>query len=292
MNLNEPSRASTSRLLTLAVWPLLFLAAAALTALEPVRARPQSQEPSWKEAPPPAAETPAGNGPASEAAGEWFWGVSLGVESARRPSPPRSLAFDHSLFGSEPGELDSLYQRSAAPSLEASMGYQVPGPFAIAVALSRSSHDMDVDVAAQLPHPFFFSRPRSVEGTVAAAREQLSLHVSAMWRVREGRKIELAFFGGPSWFEFEQEVLAGLRFESEYPYDQATLTDGEVQLHSSGTAGYHAGAEIAWWFLRRAGILGTVRHVKGPDEFELPNGTRLDVDAGGLQVLIGIRYRF
>lgn len=184
------------------------------------------------------------------------------------------------------------HQRSFAPSLEASIGYQVRGPFAIGVALSRSSHDMDIDVAAELPHPFFFSRPRFVEGTVTAAREQLSLHVSAMWRVRQRGKIELALLGGPSWFEFEQEVLAGLQFESEYPYDEATLTGPEVRLHSSGTAGWHAGAEIAWWLRPRAGLLGTVRHVEGPDEFGLPDGTRVDLDAGGLQVLIGIRFQF
>ncbi len=262
-------------------WLGLVLTAVALTASEPLAPPSRGEREAF-----PGAEVDA------ESGGDWFWGVSLGLESASRPSLPQPLAFDHALFGLEPGEMAARYGRSDATAFEASMGYSVQGRLAIAVTLSTSSHDMDVDVAAELPHPFFFDRPRSVEGAVAAAREQLSLHVSAMWRVREGKKLEFALFGGPSWFELEKEILAGLEFESAYPYDEAMLTEGNVLTHSSVTPGLHLGAEAAWWFRPRAGLLGTIRHVYGPDEFELPDGTRIDLDAGGLQALIGLRFRF
>ncbi len=263
----------------------LLVAASALTASAPPAMR------SWEQGAGADDEARSGVESGTEPVRDWFWGVSVGVESASGPAS-RPRAFDHPLFGFEPGKLDARYERSAAAALEASMGYRVRGRLAIAVALSRSSHDMDVDVAAELPHPFFFDRPRPVEGEVEARREQFSLHLSAMWRIREGRKLGFALFGGPSWFEFEEAIVVGLRFDSEYPYDEATLTGGETRLHSSGTTGWHAGAEVAWWFRPRTGLLGTVRHVRGPDDFELPDGTRLDLDAGGLQALVGIRYRF
>lgn len=263
-------------------WLGLALTAVALTASEPL----EPPLPEEREAP-PGAEVD------SKVGGDWFWGVSLGLEFPSRPSLPNPLAFDHPLFGSEPGEMAARYRGSSGTAIEASMGYGVQRRLAIAVTLSTSSHDMDVDVAAaELPHPFFFDRPRSVEGAVAAAREQLSLHVSAIWRVREGKKLEFALFGGPSWFELEKEILVGLEFESAYPYDEAMLTEGIVQVHSSVTPGLHLGAEVAWWFRPRAGLLGTIRHVYGPDEFELPDGTRIDLDAGGLQALMGLRFRF
>lgn len=276
-NSGVPGRAPVRLLFE--VWLGLVLVAVALTASEPTA--PPSQEDA-------APEAEVG----SEVGDDWFWDVSVGIESARGPSLPSDRAFDHRLFGLEPGEMNARYRRSSAAAFEASIGYRVQGRLAIAVALSRSSHDVDVDVAAELPHPFFFSRPRSVEGAVGAARGQLSLHVSAMWRIREGKRLEFALFGGPSWFEYDEEIVVGLEFESEYPYDEAELTGGEILMHSSVTAGLHLGAQVAWWFRPRAGLLGTVRHVYGPDEFELPDGTRLDLDAGGLQALVGIRYRF
>lgn len=145
---------------------------------------------------------------------------------------------------------------------------------------------------AALPHPFFFERPRFAEGTVGVALEQTSAHVSAMWRPLEGRKVEFALFGGPSWFKVEQEVAVGVRFDSEYPYSEALLTGPETRLHSGGATGVHAGSEIVYWFRPGSGLLGTIRYVHAPDEFELPGGERVDLDAGGLQVSTGIRFRF
>lgn len=227
----------------------------------------------------------------AEAGRGWFWGVSGGVESVSG-LPPASLKFDRPLFGGEPGELDTRYPRSSAAAWEASIGYNLQRRAALAVTLSTSSHGMVVDVDAALPHPFFFDRPRSVEGTVEVDRKQRSLHVSAMWRLLEGGKTEIALFGGPTWLQFDQEVVIGVDSDSEYPYDEASLTGPEVQTESRTATGVHAGAEVAHWFRPSSGLMGTVRYVHAPEELGLPDGARLDFDPGGVQVLIGIRFRF
>lgn len=282
----------------------LLIAASASTASEPLASNPREvgarevqaavrqaiQEPDGG-----AGAESGGSSPAPAGAGnvgDWFWGVSVGLETAARPSRPGVVGFDHPLFGSEPGEFDARYRKSPTGAFEASMGYRVQGRLAVAVTLSRSSGDLDVEMAAELPHPFFFDRPRSVQGTVGSPREQLSAHLSWMWRIREGRKLEFAVLGGPSWIEFEQGVVVGASFDSEYPYNEAALTGPELLYHSTGTNGLHLGAEVAWWFRPRTGLVGTARHVHAPEEFELPDGTRLDLDAGGLQVSVGIRRRF
>lgn len=228
---------------------------------------------------------------AAEPIPDWFVDVSVGIEAAPGPSLG-PLAFDHRLFGSEPGEIDGRYRRSRSAIFEASLGYRVQDHLLIAVAVSNTSHDMDVDVAAQLPHPFFFNRLRAVEGTGAVGREQLALHVSLMWRIREGGKTELALFAGPSWFDFEQEIAVGAEFDSEYPHDTATFTKPEVRLHSSVTTGYHIGAEGVYWFRPSMGLSGTVRLSSGPDELKFDEETWLKVDAGGLQTSVGLRIRF
>lgn len=224
---------------------------------------------------------------------DWFFDVSGGLQFANVGSSPPT-AFDHPLFGPEPGSIDTRYRASRAALFEASIGYRVQDHVAIAVAVGRTAHDMDVGVTAELPHPFFFDRPRAVEGTAGVERSELALHLSLMWRIREGGNVEFALLGGPSWFKFEQELAlgSGLRFESEYPYDAANFAGVAPQAHSTAATGYHVGAEVAWWFRPRTGLLATVRFTEAPTEFELDDDARLDIDAGGVQASIGLRLRF
>lgn len=239
----------------------------------------------------PSEDVAAGEDQAA-AAPAWFFDLAGGFQSSTHRSPG-PLEFDHPLFGPEPGVVDARYGRSDSALFEATLGYRVQNRLAIAVTISRSSHDLATDIAAELPHPFFFERPRTAEGKASVPRSELALHLSLMWRIREGGKLDFTLLVGPSWFDFEQGMARDVEFESEYPYDTASFTRLKPEVYSTAATGYHVGAETAYWFRPRTGLLAMVRWSEGPTEFKLDRaGQRVTAEAGGLQTTVGIRFRF
>ena len=52
------------------------------------------------------------------------------------------------------------------------------------------------------------------------------MHLHARWTVPVGEAVEIALFGGPTFFRASQELLTEVDFSQEYPYDTATLGRG------------------------------------------------------------------
>lgn len=229
--------------------------------------------------------------PGEAAPDRWF--ISLGGgQVSTGDGPSGTVSFDHSLFGSEQGEFDADYAGGDASHWELTFGFHLRGPLALGLTWSESSLSDHADVVGRLPHPFLFDSPRIVEGTSRGlSRDDTALHLSLRWLVRDGEKVQVALFGGPSQIDVEYDVATAILFDQSYPFDTADFVGLETRKESDSALGYHLGVDVGWWFSRSTGLGGVVRFSDASLDLDAPGGA-VAIDGGGLQTAVDLRFRF
>ena len=159
------------------------------------------------------------------------------------------------------------------------------------VSYIRRSEAATVDAA--LPHPFYFNQPRAVTGNAAGLRHQdLAIHAHAMWLLPFSESVQVALFGGPTFFKVTQQIVTAVQFTDEYPFDQATYTGVSTVDARGSRFGYNAGTDVSVFFSQYVGIGGLVRFTRGTVQLPSPRGGEVSIDTGGLQAGAGLRVRF
>lgn len=211
-------------------------------------------------------------------------GTLNGSQQVRQPSQ----SFDHALFGPERGSFESTYPAGSGTVFDIGGGVRAWRQLAVGASVSRFRRQDDLHVTALLPHPFHFRQPRTIATTESGVtRDETAVHLQVMWASAAGRSVEVALFGGPSFFTIAQDVATGVTFSQTYPYDSATF-DGVRRGKPSETGiGFNAGADIGFYFSRYVGAGGTIRFARATVDLG-----GVAIRAGGLLASAGLRVRF
>ena len=227
-----------------------------------------------------------------EARDRWFVSLGAGLLSTS-DTPAGAFTFDHALFGSEKGEFDVDYAGGEASLHELSVGRRLRGQLGLGLTWSRSSLSDSAAIAGRLPHPFLFGSPRSVEGTERSlSRDETALHLSLRWLLRDGPRVEVAMFGGPSRIDLDHELVSAVRFDQTYPFDAATYAGVDRRRESGSATGWHVGVDVVRYFNSRAGLGAVARYSDAPVDLATSDDGTVSVSAGGLQAVVGLRLRF
>ena len=205
---------------------------------------------------------------------------SQGLQQAR--------TLEDALFGPELGSMETSYPDGGGTSLDIAGGVRIWRQLAVGGGVSRFSRRDDLHVTARLPHPFHFDRPRTVTQTDPdVTRDETAVHLQGMWVATAGPSVEIAVFGGASFFSVAQDWATSVTFTHTYPYDSATLVGIQRQTPSDSAIGFNAGVDVGVYFTRWIGVGGTFRFTRATVELD---GT--EVAAGGLLASGGLRVRF
>lgn len=148
----------------------------------------------------------------------------------------------------------------------------------------------DGTLEAQIPHPFYFNRPRTISGDLAQlGHTEKGVHLELAYPVSVAKGRELTVFGGPSYISARQALVTDVRYTDSYPYDSAAYSTATTARVSAGAFGVNAGADVTWRLSRsvRAGLL--LRYTWAPVSLTAGTGNVVEMHAGGLQVAGGLR---
>ncbi len=147
--------------------------------------------------------------------------------------------------------------------------------------------------SGRYPHPFFFGQPRSAATSATDLdRIETGVHVSAAYLLPSSGRFALTVFGGPSFFTIEQTVVDDLTVNETYPYDTVTLAPAGQSDLSESAVGFHVGADATWYFTRRLGAGALLRYTSATKSVAIGSGDAFDLEAGGLQIGVGLRFKF
>jgi hypothetical protein len=186
----------------------------------------------------------------------------------------------------EPRHLNAAYDVKAGPMFDIGAGFRLVKNLGVAGSVTRYSVSNDIAITGDVPHPFFFNRPRPVSGTTPGMREELAIHLDAVWVVPVNRKIQLAIFGGPTFFNAKQTVVSDFTYAETYPFDEATFSAGISAEESKSVTGFNAGVDVGYFFNDVFGVGGVLRFSRGTLASSIG-----DLDLGGPEFGAGIRIR-
>jgi hypothetical protein len=228
---------------------------------------------------PAAGQTPA----------RWFVGVNGGAQSA-----PQSMS-DHFEFQQnvETATADVQYPGKTGAIFDVGVGVRLWRELGAGIAVSSSSNEGAANVAAKIPHPFFFNRPRSISGDVnGVTRSETGVHIHARYSVAFSSRLLLTLSAGPSIISVEQDLASDVQYDEAFPYDTATFRTSAVRSSKATGAGFNVGVDVTWMFSRHLGVGGFARGTHATVDLETADKRRIPVDAGGAQGGAGLRLAF
>ena len=193
----------------------------------------------------------------------------------------------------EQASFESDYRFENPTLLDVSGGVRVAPYFALGVGMSRFMIEETAGVSAQVPHPIFFNRDRSISGaSPPLTRRETAVHLQALVVVPVTRSFTVTGFGGPTLFEVEQQLVTDVNFTHAYPYDTATFSSAVTSPQSADTVGFNVGADVAFYFTGNVGVGWLTRYSRAMVEVPSASGETLDIEVGGLHTAVGLRLRF
>ena len=210
--------------------------------------------------------------------------------------PPSGGVYREVLSGAaaqEQARFESSYRLDPGMLVDVSGGVHVGRHLGFGVGVSRVGASNAASLSAEAPHPLFFNRDRSISGrSTPLTRTETALHLQARVMAPLTESVTVTVFGGPTLFNVAQQLVTDVRFTHEYPYDAATFSSADLGREFGSKAGFHLGADIAYYFSSNVGIGWFVRYSRAT--VELPSGgdDTLDTEVGGLHTAGGLRLRF
>jgi hypothetical protein len=198
------------------------------------------------------------------------------------------------LENAENGTFTTDYEVKSGPALNISVGAGLWRNIGVGVGVTRYSKNTPTALNASVPHPFFFNRPRTVDGEVAGLkREELAVHVQARATFVPTPSIQAVVFAGPSFFSVKQGIVNDFEVAETYPYDTATFCRGITTDVDESKIGFNVGADVGYFFTRQVGVGGSLQWAGTTIDAPASSGTgTFEIKAGGFQAGGGLRLRF
>jgi hypothetical protein len=184
------------------------------------------------------------------------------------------------------------YPVKSGAVIAASGGYRVWKHLAIGLGVTRYHSRASATVSAELPHPFFDNQFRHVEGSAGTTRSEVGTHLLIGWMMPLTDKVRILLTAGPSVFSAGHTLVTDVQFSETFPYDTATFTGATTRNATATAAGFNAGADLFWMFSHSLGAGGLVQITRARVREDAGNSRTISVDAGGVQVGVGIRFVF
>ena len=222
----------------------------------------------------------------------WTDRAYLDVNGGLKASPSSFTDTARPLDFVEPATIDTSYKVKAAPEFDVGGGVRVWRSLALGLDVSRLSKTDAAAVSAQVPHPFYFGRPRAVAGSTNASRVETAVHIQAVWVMPMRKQWQIAIAGGPSFFNVQQDVVQDVTVDQTYPYDTATFASAVSTKQKKSAAGFNAGIDLTRMFSPRVGVGVGIGFSHAGVTLASGAGSSPNVDAGGAFVTGGLRLRF
>jgi hypothetical protein len=223
-----------------------------------------------------------------------------------------SEATSFTMYQEDTGRLATSYKYGRGTDLDATLRYlALAGRLGLQVSYAASRRDGTTLVTAEVPHPLYFGRNRSLTTAPAGyTYSETAIHADVVLAASAGR-LRVALLGGVTFFSVEADLLERLQFQQQYPYetDDVTVKSASPARLTSSPTGFNVGGTLDVVLQRHFGLGAQVRYssatarlvhpassagnqdVTGTQSI-WPGTTPVELKVGGLQATAGLRLYF
>jgi hypothetical protein len=211
-----------------------------------------------------------------------FLNVNFGLQEVSRTLNAEST-FD--LYG-EQGTLATSQPIDGGALFDIGAGYKVWQNLAVGLSYSRVQSDADIAIAAGVPDPNFFDRPRAVTGSASnAEHSEHAVHLQGTWMVPVTDKVDVGLSFGPTIFSVKQDLATAITVTE--PGGAIASTTTTTEDHTA--VGVNFGVDLNYLVTPRIGAGVLLRYSRGSVDLDAADDS---LTVGGLQFGAGLRVRF
>jgi hypothetical protein len=207
---------------------------------------------------------------------------------------PATLRFSESrsfVEYAEPASLEASFAMNNSFGVELAGEYDFTSHFGLRLSLSGARRSGAGHYEARVPHPLYLDRDRVAEASLPGLEYQAAAaRLDAVLLLGEGRvRVSLLAGGGP--MRVEADVVGELHAMETYPYDSVDVSASKQRLHATPFE-YGGALGLDCSLGRHLGVGAQARYSHTRATLRPPEGMPIDLDAGGLQAGVGLRFRF
>lgn len=211
-----------------------------------------------------------------------FLNVNFGVQEVSRTL---SAGSEFDLYG-ETATLSTTQPIDGGAVFDLGAGYKVWKNLAVGLAYTRFKSDADVAIAASIPDPNFFDRPRALTGIAPnAEHSETAVHLQGTWMMPVTDTFDVGFSFGPTIFRVSQDLATAISVTEPAP----SLGDTTIVRESKTGLGFHVGVDLNYLFTPRFGAGLLARFSRGSVDLDAADES---LKLGGFQIGGGLRVRF
>ena len=164
--------------------------------------------------------------------------------------------------------------------------------YGVGISYTQFKSNNSALVAASVPHPLFFDRPRNVSMTLDGLEHtEHVVHLQAYYFVPVAEKMDVGVFIGPSFFSVKQDFVTGLNsFTESSNFETVTIPAGKAPVKDS-PVGFNIGGELTYTITPNVAGAFLLRFSRANADFSF-EGSNVSMNVGNVQVGAGVRLRF
>jgi hypothetical protein len=173
-------------------------------------------------------------------------------------------------------------------------GWRIWRNLAIGAGFSRFADSETPTLTAEIPHPLSFGSLRpATASTGKLSHSETAIHLNALWMFPISDKFEIGAFIGPSFYKISQDFVGGLStVEGGLPFGTVTISSIDLVSESKRATGVNVGVDGTYLINKNFGAGAFLRFAGASADLVTAGGGTVTVDAGGIQIGGGLRYRF
>lgn len=192
----------------------------------------------------------------------------------------------------ENANLQGSYAGNPGLVLEFGAIYRFRGALGAGATVELFGGQNDVTFSESLPHPFFFNRARTLQGTVPGLTyRETAVNVDIVFSRAIG-SIIVDGFGGPTFFLTKTQILSDIQYVEAFPYDTVTLQAPVLTQQTDRPLGYNVGGGVTYRLNKWLGAGFSARYNRAMVTVTPAGGTPVNFNAGGIHANGGIRLLF
>lgn len=186
----------------------------------------------------------------------------------------------------EKGHVTSSQKIDGGGFFDISAGYKVWKNLAVGLGYSHTGSKADAVIAAAVPDPGVYDRPRAVTASAGGLKHaENAVHVAGTWMVPVTDKIDVGVSAGPSFFSVTQGLPGGVAVTEPGPRVSSVVTRNAKK----SAVGVNLGVDVTYLLTKRVGVGGLARYTRASADIA---GASDGLTVGGFQIGGGVRLRF
>lgn len=194
------------------------------------------------------------------------------------------------------------YNSPRGASFDFGGGFMFTPVLGVGIQFTGTAHQDTADLSIRIPHPRYFNAHAEDSAVTDQKLDRVegAVNLSLVAAIPSSNNdLSLRIYGGPTYFRLEADAVTNIRYLQQFGFfttlNTVDITGWESEKVEETAWGFHAGADLGYFFSRYVGIGGFARVTRGTVTFrtdDVPVDENLDVKVGGFQAGGGLRIRF